>query len=275
MDIPAFPFIADIYLDHIVIYFKGNSEIDDKKNHYPIFLDAIKEVTSIKEDNILYMRREVFDHENDHQYQKQNLKEVNFIVEEGELKFNILLGKYIDTGLFLDHRPLRQDLYKSKKDLKILNLFCYTGSLSVACAKAGNTVTSVDLSNTYIDWAQQNFKLNEIDTNKHIFVREDCFKYLENLNTKFDCIILDPPTFSNSKKMTDTLDIQRDQVTLVNNCMRNLNKDGVLYFSNNKRDFKLSEEIESNYKVKDKTFWSIPEDFRDKKIHKLYEISHH
>jgi 23S rRNA (cytosine1962-C5)-methyltransferase/23S rRNA (guanine2445-N2)-methyltransferase / 23S rRNA (guanine2069-N7)-methyltransferase len=271
-DIPDFPYIVDIYNDRCLIYFKGNKKIDADKNHYPLLLEALKEVTQFDDSQIHYSERKVQGDE--FKYSKESGRGLDFHVEEGELKFLIKFEKYIDTGLFLDHRPLRQKLVEEAKDLKVLNLFCYTGSLSVACAKAGADVTSVDLSNTYLNWAKDNFMLNGFDPEAHRFIKADVFQYLEKSteNGQFDIVILDPPTFSQSKSMEATLDIQRDQRQLVKGCLKLLKPEGKLYFSNNLRDFKLDQEIWDYCRVKDLTAWSIPQDFRDGKIHKLYEI---
>ncbi len=272
-DIPDFPFIADIYKDQAIIYFKGNPKIDDKKNHYPIFLEALKEVCSLSDEYIYYKNRFIQDKEN--KYTKEDTDPIKFEVREGQYRFIVSLNKYLDSGLFLDHRPLRNILstshYKS-----VLNLFCYTGSLSVCSARVDNQVTSVDLSNTYLEWAKDNFRINNLETDRHNFIRTDVFKYLETNKNKvqYDLIILDPPTFSQSKAMENTLDIQKDHLEIVKNCMSMLKQDGKMYFSNNLRDFKLNETISEKYKVIDLTKRSIPEDFRDQKIHKLFEIRH-
>lgn len=277
-DIPDFPYIIDIYHNHCLIYFRGNDKIDAKKNHFPLLEEALKEVLDIPASNYHYHERKVQSEE--FKYSKENKRSVDFTVEEGTLKFIIKLEKYIDTGLFLDHRPLRQKLIEEASSLEneqpkeVLNLFCYTGSLSVASAVAGANVTSVDLSNTYLNWAKENFHANSLSIDQHRFIKSDVFQYLEKSSEakKFDIVILDPPTFSQSKSMENTLDIQRDQIQLIKGCLKLLKDDGVLYFSNNLRDFKLEQEISDYLKVKDLTAWSIPQDFRDQKIHKLYMI---
>ncbi|MFG1482663.1 class I SAM-dependent methyltransferase [Halobacteriovorax sp. HFRX-2_2] len=276
-DIPDFPFIVDIHGHYCVIYKRSIDKIDADKNHLPLLIEAIKEHTQLNEENIFIKERKV--QGQDFQYEKSK-GETPLVSQEGELKFKLLLNKYIDTGLFLDHRPLRQLLAKEKFSGKsVLNLFCYTGSLSVASAYAGATVTSVDMSNTYLDWAKENFKLNELDINKNSFIREDVLKYLndeaQKQEKKYDVIILDPPSMSKSKKMDVVFDVQKDHEMLVEHCSKLLNDGGVLYFSNNLRSFKLSESVQQSFEVKDMTRWSIPEDFHDQKIHKLYKIHLH
>jgi 23S rRNA (cytosine1962-C5)-methyltransferase len=273
-DIPDFPYIIDVYQDHYVIYVRENEKIDKEKGHLPLLTEALKTITEAKDDKIHIQQRFVQDSSN--KYQKNEAKGIELLIHEGDLKFKTVLNKYIDTGIFLDHRPLRHHIYKSFKGKSILNLFCYTGSLSVAAAKADNIVTSVDMSKTYLNWAKENFELNGIPTVTHNFINQDVFNFLKNdlKNKAFDVIVLDPPTFSQSKKMNGTLDIQRDHPFLIKMCMDHLAPQGILYFSNNLRSFKLDDEVQSKWKIKDKTHWSIPEDFRDEKIHKLYEIKH-
>jgi len=177
-----------------------------------------------------------------------------FTINEPPLKFLVNLERYLDTGLFLDHRPLRQFLLNNSQNKKVLNLFCYTGSLSVAAAKGGGTVTSIDMSNTYLEWAYENFLINEIDPKNHVFYQADVLKELqirkENQET-FDLIILDPPSFSNSKRMEEDLDIERDHALLIRDSMALLAPSGSLYFSTNKRKFELHHIITSHYKVKE------------------------
>ncbi len=274
MDIPDFPFIVDKYLDNFVIYFKGKDDIDESKNHLPLLIEAIKDLYPSEEKSrveIFYKKR--FIQTDEKKYFKEDVKPNFLTVKESGLEFEVCLNKYLDTGLFLDHRPLRQIL-KGINSSNVLNLFCYTGSLSIASYNESNKITSVDLSNTYLEWAKRNFLLNDINPDEHQFVKSDVFKFLENDKNEYDLIILDPPSFSQSKSMQTTLDIQRDQDSLVNGCMKKLTKGGRLYFSNNLRSFKLSPELMQKYKVKDLSFQSIPDDFRDKKIHQLYLITH-
>ena len=208
------------------------------------------------------------------QYEKISETDQSFVVQETQARFKVNLNDYLDTGLFLDHRPIRQKIFQQSKDKSILNLFCYTGSISVFAALAGGVTTNVDMSKTYINWAQDNFLLNEIDLGKHQFVIANALQWMnENRDiAKYDIIFLDPPTFSNSKKMVDTFEIERDQGFLIDNAMSMLSAGGILYFSNNKRRFKIDERFLADYVVKDITEESIPQDFHDKKIHVCYEI---
>lgn len=274
-DIPEFPFIVDIYKDYFLVYDKSVESIDKDKNHLDLLLVALKELFSVDDKHLILKRRER--QKGLAQYQKFSNDEDYFVVQESQGRFWINLYDYLDTGLFLDHRPMRYRIYKMSKNKKVLNLFCYTGSVSVFAALGGATqVHSVDLSNTYLDWAKENFELNGLGfstDSKYFFHAADVLEWLKNCNDKFDIIFLDPPTFSNSKKMNSDFEVEKDQLYLVDQCMRLLSANGILFFSNNKRKFKLNPEISSKYNVKDITADSIPMDFHDQKIHQCFEIT--
>ncbi|WP_127716076.1 class I SAM-dependent methyltransferase [Halobacteriovorax sp. HLS] len=271
-EIPQYPYLIDIYGKEVILYDRRIDKIDsDKEELYLETICAICEVLNIDQDSIIIKKRIIQTKEN--KYTKLDKSKNKLVVAEGRAKSIINLHDYIDTGLFLDHRPMRMYLNTISKDKKLLNLFCYTSMVSVHAALGGASTTNVDLSNTYLEWSKENFQVNEINLENHHFINADVFKYLEqNKMNKFDIIFLDPPTFSNSKKMTDILDIQRDQNILVSSCMNILNENGVLYFSNNKRGFSLNEIISQTYNVKDISLKTIPEDFKDKKIHVCFEI---
>ncbi len=273
-DIPEFPYIVDIYKDYAVVYQRLNRKIDEEKGqHKEELILALNEVCNLEKENIIIKERAVQQGQN--QYNKLDKTQSAFTIIENDRKFKVNLFDYLDTGLFLDHRPLRDEMKTLAKDKKFLNLFCYTASLSIAAAKASAITTSVDLSKTYIEWSKENFRLNELEVAKHRFVNQSAITFLEEsvqLNKKWDLIFLDPPTFSNSKKMDGTFDVLRDQEFLVGHCMKILSEDGLLIFSNNKRGFKLEDAILSRYDVKDISQKTIPNDFRDKKIHVCFEI---
>lgn len=271
-DIPEYPYIVDIYGEFILVYDKSDPIKDANKNHLPEILQAIESLFNIPTDKVIVKKRER--QEGTSQYNKLAETKNYFTVRESQALFKVNLHDYLDTGLFLDHRPMRYKIYKTSKDKKVLNLFCYTGSVSVFAALGGGTVTSVDMSNTYIQWAKENFTINNIDINKHEFITENAIEWLDQYKNlkKYDVIFLDPPTFSNSKKMTDEFEVERDQNFLVNCCMEMLSLEGVLYFSNNKRKFKISPEILATYSVKDITTETIPQDFHDQKIHHCFEL---
>lgn len=272
-DIPEYPFIIDVYKDHYLIYDKSDMVKDKDKDHLPHVLEALHSLFKCQQERIVVKKRER--QEGLKQYEKLDQKKETLIVREGVAQFYVNLSDYLDTGLFLDHRPMRHKIHKISQDRKVLNLFCYTGSVSVFAALGGAKTTSVDMSQTYLRWAQDNFQLNDIELDSHSFINADVIEWLhEKKGSKdFDIIFLDPPTFSNSKKMSDSFEVEADQDFLVDACMSMLRPGGVLYFSNNKRKFHLSEKVMSSYKVKDITAETIPQDFHDSKIHHCFEIT--
>lgn len=237
------------------------------------------------------------DNEENSQYQKATADNDGFtqteglVLEQGQL-FRLNLTTYLDTGLFLDHRTLRAEIRETANQKRVLNLFCYTGSFSVYAAQ-GNArfVESVDLSNTYIGWAKENMKLNGFtDKTRYIYTRADCMRFLQekavaaksgNLNSEalYDLIILDPPTFSNSKATTDILDINRDWPQLVKDCLNILAPGGTLYFSTNSERIKFDiSKIPAktaaglDFICQDITTQTIPVDFAGKKPHRVWKF---
>jgi 23S rRNA (guanine2445-N2)-methyltransferase / 23S rRNA (guanine2069-N7)-methyltransferase len=198
-----------------------------------------------------------------------------FSVEEGLAEYWVNLTNYLDAGLFLDHRPLRRMIASESKGKRVLNLFCYTASISVQAILGGaKSSVSVDMSNTYLHWAKKNFELNKIYGATHQLVQADCFKWLAQCREGFDLIVLDPPSFSNSKRMDDVLDIQEDHVAMISRCVELLNPAGVLFFSTNLRSFKLDYENLNKFTVTDITAASIDPDFaRNPKIHQCFRIT--
>ncbi len=207
------------------------------------------------------------------QYEKLD-DEIEFeVAQEGGHKFYVNFANYLDTGLFLDHRITRSLVQSMAKGCRFLNLFSYTSSVSVYAAKGGAlSTTSVDMSNTYIDWSANNFDLNDMhDPEKHKLIRANCIEWLKLQNDKYDLIFIDPPSFSNSKKMQDSFSIQRDHISLLTDALALLSDNGKLIFSNNLRNFKLEESAFADYNVENITEKTIPEDFkRNKKIHNCW-----
>lgn len=271
-DIPEYPFIVDVYKDHYLVHDKSDPIKDKDKNHLPHVIEALQELFKCSEQQVVIKKRER--QEGLKQYEKLDEKNETFVIRESQALLKVNLYDYLDTGLFLDHRPMRQKIFKAAKDKKFLNLFCYTGSVSVFAALGGARTTSVDMSQTYLRWAQDNFQLNNLDLGGHSFVNANVLDWLKAQRTQksYDLIFLDPPTFSNSKKMEDSFEVERDQDVLVESCMDMLQPQGILYFSNNKRKFKLSDKILAKFAVKDISEESIPQDFHDKKIHNCFEI---
>jgi 23S rRNA (cytosine1962-C5)-methyltransferase len=277
-DIPEYPYLIDIYGNNAVIYEQGKklAEEDEAKRilHQKDIEQVIQDVFKISSQHQHFKIR---------QRQKGNEQyrplapgaDDYFIIAEPPFKFWVNLERYLDTGLFLDHRPLRQFLFTNCQNKKVLNLFCYTGSLSVAAAKGGATVVSVDMSRTYLDWAVENFVINDLDHQAHKFIQADVLKELQVMieaNVKFDIILLDPPSFSNSKRMEDDLDIERDHPIMIRDCIKLLAPEGTLYFSTNKRKFELHSIVSQQYEVKEISQWTIPQDFHHTSIHRAFTI---
>ncbi len=217
---------------------------------------------------------------NTEQYEKQGESGHFHMVEEGGCKLLVNFEDYLDTGLFLDHRPMRLQIQRQAKGRRFLNLFAYTGGATVHAAVGGaNASTTVDMSHTYIHWAQKNLALNAV-SGAHEFIQADCLEWLETearrpCPREYDLIFLDPPTFSNSKRMDGVFDIQNDHVRLIANAAQLLAADGVLYFSTNFRRFRFDAAALPGLNAEDITAQTIPEDFaRDPKIHYCWRISH-
>ncbi len=211
------------------------------------------------------------------QYEKRALTAERHAVQEGGLKFWVNFRDYLDTGLFLDHRIMRQMLRDWAKDTDFLNLFCYTGSATVYAAAGGaRSSVSVDLSNTYLDWAHDNLVLNGFGGTEHELHREDCLQWLESQTVwgpRFDLIFVDPPTFSNSKRMEGVLDVQRDHVGMIRRSLKLMRPAGRLVFSTNYTRFKLDSEALADLSVEDISAETIPKDFeRNARIHRCFVI---
>lgn len=282
MDLPNYPYLIDLYLDYALIWTKTREEFADDLPKEDLIRSWLIEEQGIDPNKIIFKKREP--RTRTEHYQKFATLEEYQIVQEAQAQFWVNLHDYLDTGLFLDHRILRRWVKKDvldfvKKDQKtpsFLNLFCYTSSVSVSAALAGAKTVNVDLSHRYLEWGQENFLLNKIDPLEHYFIRQSAMSAVTKAQTKiekYDFIYIDPPTFSNSKSAAD-FDVQEDHPQLIEDNMKLLSQTGLMYFSCNKRNFKLDETIKSKYTVVDKSLASIPEDFDDKKIHQLYFIKH-
>jgi 23S rRNA (guanine2445-N2)-methyltransferase / 23S rRNA (guanine2069-N7)-methyltransferase len=210
------------------------------------------------------------------QYVKQNRREEFHVVEEAGLKLRVNLDDYLDTGLFLDHRLTRQRLGVLARGKRFLNLFCYTGVATVHAAAGGAATTlSVDMSRTYLDWAQSNLELNSFTGAAHQLLQADAVRWLaeQPSGARFDLIFLDPPTFSNSARMQDVLDTQRDHAVLIRHCMRQLAQDGLLLFSTNAQRFVLDAALGEEFRVADVSKVTLPFDFQgNPRIHRAFEL---
>jgi 23S rRNA G2069 N7-methylase RlmK/C1962 C5-methylase RlmI len=256
---PGFPFLIDLYEDRLV--WSVLAEKDEDEVPEDLFVLA-SEATGIARAKIHVKARQK--QKGKDQYEKVDAAQELLTVREGGLKFLVNLSDYLDTGLFLDHRWTRAYVRELAAGLKVLNLFAYTGAFTVYAAHGGafDTVT-VDLNQNYLDWAQKNLELNDLAGPRHRMVRRDVLEYLRTeTRLKFDLIVLDPPTFSNSKKMDGTFDVQRDHAELIVRCLKILNPGGVLVFSNNYRSFKLDQRALGPCTVREITTFTVPKDFK-------------
>ena len=209
------------------------------------------------------------------QYEKISQENQYLTISEGRAKFKVNLQDYLDTGLFLDHRCLRLSFASmpETQQTRFLNLFCYTATASVHAALNGAKTTNVDLSKTYLSWAEENFKLNHLSLSAHQFIQADVLMWLKQVQQQFEVIFLDPPSFSNSKRMEGILDIQRDYVRLIDAAMRLLSPGGILYFSTNLKTFHWDEALDQRYNVREITAQTIDQDFkRQPKIHRVFKL---
>ena len=277
-DLPEYNLAVDRYADHIVVQeYAAPKNIDENKARQRL-LDAVNatlQVTGIETNKLILKVRQK--QKGTNQYEKLANKGEYFYVNEYGAKLWVNLTDYLDTGLFLDHRLTRKMLGEMAQGKDFLNLFAYTGSATVhaALGKAKST-TTVDMSNTYLNWAEQNLLLNDIEGKQHKLIQADCLQWLAKCDRQFDLIFVDPPTFSNSKRMEDSWDVQRDHIKLMTNLKRILRQNGTIVFSNNKRGFKMDfaklEELGlSAVEISHKT---LPLDFeRNKQIHNCWLVT--
>lgn len=275
-DLPEYAVAIDRYADWALIQeYAAPKEIPQAKAERRLLdiIQVVPEVLGIPPDHIVLKTRKR--QEGKQQYSQLSQTRDEFIVREGKAKLWVNLKDYLDTGLFLDHRPMRKRIFEEAKDKKVLNLFCYTGTVSVQAALGGALyTTSVDLSQTYLDWAWRNFDLNELSSRNRL-ERADVMEWLIGGSDKYDLIFCDPPTFSNTKKTQRVFNVQSDQVILIERCLNRLVSHGTLYFSNNYRGFKLDSKIVEKYHVENISAQTIDMDFKRRpNIHKVWKISH-
>ena len=282
-DIPQYAVAIDKYDNWIHVQeYQAPKTIDKNKAFLRIndVIDVVADVLETKQQNVVLKVRKK--QAGSSQYQKQDKKDYTTTVTESGLKFIINMYDYIDTGLFLDHRMTRQLVRKLANGRSFLNLFAYTGSVTVYAAAGGaSTTTTVDMSNTYLNWAKENMAINGFTdgaygSSQHKFVREDCLKWLQQAideNKKYQLIFIDPPTFSNSKKMDTSLDINRDHAALLSGCLALLEEDGQIIFSTNAKGFKLDESLNEDCFIKEITSKTTTEDFRRKPLHRCWCLS--
>ena len=273
-DMPEYALAIDLYQDwvHVQEYAAPRS-IDPEKAQARLFdaLAAIPQALGIDQSRVVVKRRER--QSGTRQYERQSTQGQFLEVSEGGVKLLVNLTDYLDTGLFLDHRPMRMRIQREAAGKRFLNLFCYTATASVHAAKGGaRSTTSVDLSRTYLDWARRNLSLNGF-SDKNRLEQGDVMAWLQACRDEFDLIFIDPPTFSNSKRMEGVFDVQRDHVQLLDLAVARLAPGGVLYFSNNFRKFQLDEHLGERYVVEEITAQTLDPDFaRNTKIHRAWRI---
>ncbi|MBB1316758.1 bifunctional 23S rRNA (guanine(2069)-N(7))-methyltransferase RlmK/23S rRNA (guanine(2445)-N(2))-methyltransferase RlmL [Shewanella sp. SR43-4] len=279
-DLPEYNVAIDRYVDYVVIQeYSAPATIPEAvtKRRISDVLLALPSALGIHPDRITLKTRERQKGAN--QYQKIDERKVEVITEEYGAKFKLNLTGYLDTGLFLDHRVTRKLVGDKSKGKNVLNLFAYTGSASVHAAIGGaKSVTTIDMSNTYISWAKENFALNGLSGKQYDFIQADCLQWIkENSHQKFDLIFIDPPTFSNSKRMEDSWDVQRDHAEMLGGLIKLLSPNGELIFSNNKRKFKMDIEAlnQAGIDVTNIDHLCLPLDYkRNPHIHNVWLLTH-
>uniref|UniRef100_UPI00388D903B class I SAM-dependent methyltransferase n=1 Tax=Treponema sp. TaxID=166 RepID=UPI00388D903B len=276
---------------HLYLYERPYEKSDtDEEIWLSEMKKAVSKALDIPENHVISKLRKKQKGENQYERIKSERTVESYVQECGQL-FKVNLSDYLDTGLFFDHRPLRSIVRSTCSGKSVLNLFCYTGSFSVYAAEGkARRVESVDLSKTYLEWARFNFALNDFDPDceKFFFTRADVSGFLNqklaevpnsDRSNRYDIIVLDPPTFSNSKATRNTLDINRDWNELVKKCVNLLNPNGVLYFSTNSQRLKFDINLipklsvyNTEVKIMDVTEKSLPEDFKGTKAHRCWKI---
>ncbi len=274
-DLPEYAVAVDIYGDEVHLQeYRAPKEIDEHKAAERLreVQDALPLVLDISPDKIhLKVRQQ---QKGKQQYEKQSRRGILKEVQEGNCRFLVNLTDYLDTGLFLDHRPTRTLIQQLSDGTRFLNLFAYTGTATVHALMGGAiTTTTVDMSKTYLAWAEKNIALNHFDPQDEELIQADCLAWLDMATEQYELIFLDPPTFSNSKGMDATFDVQRDHVELLQKTVRLLAPGGTLIFSNNLRKFQMERSALSELMIEDITAKTIPLDFaRHPRIHNCWLI---
>ncbi|MFT4928964.1 MAG: 23S rRNA (guanine2445-N2)-methyltransferase / 23S rRNA (guanine2069-N7)-methyltransferase [Phenylobacterium sp.] len=274
-DIPEYNVAIDRYDDKVVVHeYAAPKTVDENiaKQRLADIMLATPTVLGVNSKDIALKVREK--QKGTKQYQAMDKVNDTFVVQEYGINLSVNLFDYLDTGVFLDHRLTRQKIGQLSPGKSVLNLFAYTGTASVHAALGGaNAVTTVDMSKTYLDWAKRNFELNGLKGEQYQFVQADCMNWIKEGDDQFDVIFIDPPTFSNSKRMEDTFDVLRDHKDLLMSLKPRLNDGGVIVFSNNHRRFKMDEAglAAEGFEIENITAQTIPFDFkRNPKIHNCW-----
>ncbi len=275
-DIPGFPFSVDIYGESVYVsLYQGKNTLQGDTPFARWIENCLQTISkALHKDRRLVFMKKRQQQKGLQQYEKITEDSFTFTVKEDGLSFLVNMTDYLDTGLFLDHRITRRMVREQSVNKRVLNLFAYTGSFSVYAAAGGaSKVFTVDLSNTYLQWAKQNMEMNGFNGEQYIYIQDDVKQFLwSDVNQSFDIIILDPPTFSNSKRMKDILDIQKDYADLINQCLTLCDEGGRLFFSTNYRGFNLDKTAIASKSIKEISHITVPQDFRDKSIHRCFII---
>jgi len=276
-DIPEIPLAVDLYPGHLLLsLYERPYDKDEAREEawLALMADTAAARLGIERTKIFTKWRKR--QRGESQYEALGSKGYEITVQEDGLSFIVNLSDYLDTGLFLDHRLTRKKVRAMAPGKRVLNLFSYTGSFSVYAASGGaSSVVAVDISNTYQEWAARNARLNGIAEGLIEFRREDalsCLSRMAGSGERFDIIVLDPPTFSNSKKMDRDFDVNCDHPAMVKDCLKLLGPGGTLIFSTNSRRLKFDRDAYPGVSVTDITESSLDEDFRDRKIHRAWEL---
>jgi len=274
-DLPDYNISIDLYSKWVHIHEYAPPKTIDPQvaaSRMAAAVKCVRDILGVRSNRIFIKARER--QKGRKQYEKKGNSGKMYEVREGECSFLLNFTDYLDTGLFLDHRPVREKIYREAKGKRFLNLYGYTGTATVHAAMGGAaSTTTVDLSATYLHWAKMNLALNGLTELRNKVEQADCLRWLEETNSKFDLIFIDPPTFSNTKKDHRVFDVQKDHERLIELAMAHLAVDGLLIFSTNFRRFKLGEKLLKLYEIKDISRESVPFDFsRNEKIHKCWEI---
>jgi 23S rRNA (guanine2445-N2)-methyltransferase / 23S rRNA (guanine2069-N7)-methyltransferase len=280
-DLPEYAVAIDVYEGERrwiqVQEYEAPASVDPKRARHRLreALSVIPEVLEAAEDQVFFKTRR--QQKGQSQYERLGEGGRFHEVPEGGFRFLVNFESYLDTGLFLDHRLTRRLLGELAAGRHFLNLFAYTGTASVyAAAGRALSTTTVDMSNTYLDWARRNLALNGIGGAEHKLIQADCMQWLEQArpNEGYGLIFLDPPSFSSSKRMQATLDVKRDHVPLIRSTLRLLAPDGILIFSNSLRRFRLDLESLRGLETKDISRATLPKDFaRSARSHHCWQIN--
>ncbi|WP_454121965.1 bifunctional 23S rRNA (guanine(2069)-N(7))-methyltransferase RlmK/23S rRNA (guanine(2445)-N(2))-methyltransferase RlmL [Kosakonia sp. Marseille-Q7440] len=277
-DLPDYNVAVDRYADWVVVQeYAAPKTIDAQKARQRLFdiIAATIHVLGIAPNKLVLKTRER--QKGNNQYQKMNEKGDFIEVSEYNARLWVNLTDYLDTGLFLDHRIARRMLGQMSKGKDFLNLFAYTGSASVHAGLGGaRSTTTVDMSRTYLEWAERNLRLNGLSGRAHRLIQADCLGWLQETDEQFDLIFIDPPTFSNSKRMEESFDVQRDHMRLLEDLKRLMRKGGTIMFSNNKRGFRMDLDglAKLGLKAQEITQKTQSQDFaRNRQIHNCWLIT--